>query len=316
IWAGANVVGLGTGPFLAGAVSDATAWRWMFPPLTVLAAATAVFGATRSREVPGAAAAASDRAGQVLGTLGSVALVFAVIRGESSGWTSPLTTAGLAGGIALLALFLFAERRAANPVFPPSLFAVRGFTASAIAAAVALFTVIGIVFVFSIYLSARGVSDLGIAERLGCLFAGNAIASVVSGPLQTRLGSRPVLLGGLAVAAGGLAALLGASSPQLGELAWRLLITGAGCGSVVASSTAVAVQSVAGPLAAKAGTANNVVRQLGGALGTAVIGGVFAASLSGGHSTLDAVHAGIVALLTVLIAAGAITTALLARRRP
>jgi hypothetical protein len=66
--------------------------------------------------------------------------------------------------------------------------------------------------------------------------------------------------------AGGLVALLGADGPQLAGLAWRLLITGAGCGTVVASSTAVAVQSVTGPLTAMAGTANNVIRQLGGAL--------------------------------------------------
>jgi MFS family permease len=311
VWAAGNVVGLGAGPFLAAAAAN---WRWMFPPVAVLAILTAAFGAARAREVASAGGTQTDRTGQLTGTLGLVSLVFGVIRGGSAGWTSPLTLAGVAGGVILLAAFLLVEQHAAAPTISPALFASRGFNAAALGAAAALFTVIGIVFVLSIYLAGRGVNDLGVATTLGCLFAGNALASVASGPLQTRVGSRPVLIAGLAVAAVGLVALLGADGPQLAGLSWRLLIVGAGCGTAVASSTSVAVQSVTGPLAAVAGTANNVIRQLGGALGVAVIGGVFAAGMTAGHAPLDVVHTCVAVLLAVLATSAVLVGALLARR--
>ena len=314
VWAACNVVGLGAGPFLAGAIGEAATWRWMFPPLTALAIATAAFGEACSREVAPVRGTQTDRSGQLLGTLGLVALVFGVIRGGSAGWASPLTLAGLAAGVVLLVAFLLVERRAAAPTISPALFASRGFAAAGLAAAAALFTVIGIVFVLSIYLAGRGVSDLGIAERLGCLFAGNALASVASGPLQTRVGSRPVLIAALVVAVGGLVALLGADGPQLADLSWRLLIVGAGCGTAVASSTVVAVQSATGPLTAMAGTANNVIRQLGGALGVAVIGAVLAAGLAAGRTPLYAVRTCLAVLLVVLAASAVLSGALLARR--
>jgi MFS family permease len=314
VWAGCNVVGLGAGPFLAAAVGQAAGWRWMFPPVAALAILTAAFGAARSREIASAGGAQTDRAGQLIGTLGLVALVFGVIRGGSAGWTSPLTLAGLAGGVALLGTFLLVEHRAAVPTVSLALFASRGFNAAGLAAAAALFTVISIVFVLSIYLTGRGVNDLGVATTLGCLFAGNALASVASGPLQTRVGSRPVLIVGLAVAVIGLVALLGADGPQLAGLSWRLLIVGAGCGTAVASSTSVAVQSVTGPLAAVAGTASNVIRQLGGALGVAVIGGVFAAGMTAGRTPLDVVHTCLTVLLAVLATSAVLVGALLVRR--
>ena len=316
-WAACNVVGLGGGPFLAAAATRAAGWSWLFPPICLLAAATGTFGLLCAREVRATAvpAATTDRRGQLLGTAAVVVVVFAVIHGGGpAGWAAPATLGGLAASAALVAAFLLVERRAVRPVLAPALFTSRGFTAAGLASATALFTVIGVVFVASLYLAGRGVDDLGIAERLGCLFAGNALASVVAGPLQNRAGSQAVLLGGLLTGAAGLAALTTLPGPGVGELGWRLALLGAGCGTAVASSTAVAVQSVPGPRAAMAGTANNVIRQLGGALGTAVIGAVYAGHLAAGGTPLAATHASVTVLLVVLAASTAASAALLVTR--
>ncbi|GAA2515495.1 MFS transporter [Winogradskya humida] len=308
LWAAANVAGLGAGPFLAAAVPS---WRWLFPPVAVLAAAVAGFGLLRSREVVAGSPGRPDLLGQLTGTTGVIALVFGVIRAGSDGWTDAGALLGLTGGVVVLAAFLLVEQRAANPVLRPALFAARGFTAAGAAAGAALFTMIGVVFVTSLALAQQDVGNLGIAARLGCLFAGNAIASIVAGRLQVRLGSTTVLLGGLVVALAGLTALLGSPfGTGFGDLAWRLIVVGAGCGTVIATSTAVAVQSVAGPLAGMAGTANNVIRQLGAALGTAVLGGVLASRLAGGSSLVTALH-GCVAVLLVVMSAAAVTAAAL-----
>lgn len=246
LWAAANVVGLGAGPFVAGAAAQLAGWRWLYPPVVLLALGVAVLGLARARETP-----ADPRAGLL-------------------------------------------------PRLSPRLLASTGFDAAGLAAATALFTVIGVVLVCSLTLARAGVSELGVATVLGCLFAGNAAASVACGPLQLRLGSRRVLVGGLLVTLLGLLLLLDGTSTPV-DLAWRLAVVGLGAGTVVATSTAVAVQSVPAPLMGQAGTANNVVRQLGGALGAAVVGGLALTTATGVLLVL-------VAVTTVLVAA------LLARR--
>ncbi|SHH10770.1 Major Facilitator Superfamily protein [Jatrophihabitans endophyticus] len=300
VWAAANVVGLGAGPFLSGAITELAGWRWLFPPIVGCAALVAAVGAACSREVAGHRTGTRDRLGRLLGTAGIVVLVFGVIRGGSAGWHDPAALFALAAGVVALVAFLVVESRSEAPTLRPSLFTFPGFTAAAIAATVALFTVIGVVFAVSLVLAGAHVGDLAIAARLGCLFAGNAIASVLAGLVQTRYGSRPVLVAGLLVAVGGLVTLLSTDAGELAGMAglsWRLALVGAGCGTVVATSTAVAVQSVPASLAGMAGTANSVVRQLGGALGPAVVGGVLSPHTVG---TTGAVHACVVVLLVVL----------------
>jgi MFS family permease len=319
VWAAANVIGLGSGPFLSASVSSAVpgigGWRWLFGPVIALAAVVAVSGPVFARELVSTTGGRLDLTGQILGTLGIVALVYGVINGGSAGWTEVHAAGGLTFAFVLLVAFFLVEKRAADPVLRPDLFTSRGFTAAGLASAAALFTVIAVVFLFSLYLAGQGVSDLGIAERIGFLFAGNAVASVASGLLQNRYGPTRVLLGSLVVALAGVITLLSVDADTgLPALAWRLAVIGAGCGSVVATSTAVAVSSVPGPLSNMAGTANNVIRQLGGALGPALIGGVLASRLAAGDDLVAAIHACAGVLIAVVAVAVAGSAGLLLHR--
>ncbi|MCU7730733.1 MFS transporter [Actinoplanes sp. KI2] len=309
LWAAAVVAGLGAGPFIASAVTGYTAWQWTFAPIAVLASATAAFGLARSGESSAPAGRRLDIPGQVTGSAGIAALTFAVISGGSTGWSAPATVAAFAVAAAGLAAFALVEHRSPAPLFRPALFASRGFTAAGLSATAVLFAMGGGAFVLSLFFSGRQVDALGIALRLGCLFAANALASLAAGPLQSRFGSRPVLVGGLVIAAlGAMSLFTVAAGTGLGGFAWRLFLLGTGSGLVMATSSTVAVQSVPGPLAGMAGAGNNAMRQLGAALGPAVLG----MSAGARAGAVGAVHL-TAAVLAILFAVTAAAAALLLR---
>jgi MFS family permease len=216
VWAGANVAGLGLGPFIAILAASVGGWQWSYAPVVVLAIAVAGLGSIRAKEAP-----------------------------RSSGQGAPLSS--------IL-----------------SLLKIPAYSAAALAAFVVLFTVIGVVFTVSVLLSRQGVDALGIALALGCLFAGNAVASVAAGTLQLRVGPRKLLVVGLVVAALGLLAV-DFGSPEAGDLSWRLALVGLGAGLVIATSSALAIRTSPPELIAVAGTGNSAIRQLGGAAAPLVL---------------------------------------------
>jgi MFS family permease len=232
LWAAAVVVGLGGGPFIASAVTGYGAWQWTFAPVGVLALATAVFGLARSGESSAPDGRRLDVPGQVTGSVGIAAVTFSVISGGSAGWSAPITVAAFVVAAAGLVAFALVERRSPAPLFRLSLFASRGFTAAGLAATAVLFAMGGGAFVLSLFFSGQHVGALGIATRLGCLFAANALASLAAGPLQSRFGPRPMLVGGLVIAAlGALSLLTVAAGTGLGGFAWRLRLAASPGGS-------------------------------------------------------------------------------------
>ncbi|MFI5910066.1 MFS transporter [Dactylosporangium sp. NPDC051541] len=306
-WAAATVGGLGGGPFLTSAVLAVTSWWWLYPPIAFLAVASAALGLS-ARDEPTGERVPVDVAGQIAAAIGVAALVFAVIEGGIAGRYGYAVAA-----LAFVALGLI-ERRAVAPLLPPPLFASRGFAAAALAATVVLFAIGGGLFFLSLALSRQHVGPLGIALRLGCLFAGNALGSVLAGWLQRRLDGRAVLLAGLVVAGGGAASLLTVGGGGALELAWRLAGLGLGAGLVMATSSAVAVQSVPPQFAGLAGAASNGVRQIGAALGPAVLGTVLAAR--GTATIAAAVHAFAAVLTVALLATAVVASGLIYAHQP
>ncbi|TDD79549.1 MFS transporter [Actinomadura darangshiensis] len=314
-WAASVVAGLGGGPFLAAAVTGRAGWHWLFAPVAAAALMVAAFGARRAAESSAPAGRRLDAAGQTTGAAGIAALTVGVISGGATGWAAPLTLGALALAAAAFAAFVLVERRSASPLLRLELFASGGFTTAGLAAMAVLLAIGGCLFMLSLFFTHQHVDDLGIAVRLGCLFAGNAVASLAAGPLATRIGARATLVGGLALAAAGAATLLTVTgSTGLGGFGWRLAITGAGAGLVMATATAVAVQSAPGPLAGMAGAANNAMRQLGAALGPAVLGAILAARLRGGGDYTAALHTCAAVLTAVFILTGIAAAALFTRK--
>lgn len=298
LWASALVLGLGAGPFVTAAATALAPWWTTFAPIALAALVVAAWlRAAAPTAAPAAGGAALDRLGVVLGTAAIAAGTVAVIQRGA--------ILSIAAAVMLLA-FMVAERRAAAPVLDLSLFARPAFDAAGLAAAATLFTSAGMVFVLGLFFTdAQHASPIGVALRLGCLFA-------AGGPVAARLEQRrpariPLLLGLLLAAAGALALTTITPATSAAAVAIRLVVLGFGSGLVMSTASGIAVSAVARPAAPMAGAANNALRQLGSTLGPALLGATVAA-----HADLtSALHTAALIATVVLLAAAAAGTALL-----
>ena len=143
---------------------------------------------------------------------------------------------------------------------------------------------------------------------------GNAIASVLAGTLQQYVTPKRIMTLGLLLAAIGALSLTSVDdSTLLGGFAWRLAILGFGSGLVMATSSSIAIQSVSGPLASRAGAANNAMRQFGAALGPAVLGGILSLQLTTGGSPLWALRISAIILGSIFFASALVAGILMSR---
>src|SRR3954468_8921644 len=223
-------LGLPLGPIVGGWLLQQVWWGAVFlinVPLGVLAAvAVAVLlPATRAADP-----APIDGPGALLSTAGLVGLVYAVVEAPGRGWTSaPVLVAGLTG-LVLLAGFVVWERRTAAPMVDLGLLSRPRFTWGTVSATVAMFAMLGLLFVVPLYLqSVRGFDPLGTGLRLLPLILGLVVGAKVGERLTVGLGSRIPVVTGLLVIAGALA--WGATLEEgtaYGVMAGWLALTGVG----------------------------------------------------------------------------------------
>ncbi|MFJ4786434.1 MFS transporter [Streptomyces sp. NPDC088794] len=276
LWASALLAALAVGPLIAGVILNHAGWRWIYLPalpVSLLAMAIAARTLVDSR-APGAAARRLDWPGQLTAALAVTALVYGVIEGGAESFTDVKVLLALfvavVGGVA----FVMAERRSTSPMLDLSLFRSPGFSATTLVAMISFLGLIGFFFVLSLY--------FGMVQRLDTLEAGYRLLMVtgvcllvgpIAGRLMHRIAPRLMITAGLLVTAGSLFALTGIDAgTSFGSLAWRLALLGLGLGCVITPMTATAVSSVPHHLAGMAAAGNNAFRQVGGALGPAVLG--------------------------------------------
>ncbi|WP_448615432.1 MFS transporter [Modestobacter sp. URMC 112] len=281
IWAGAAGIAVAGGPLAGGLVLEHFWWGAVFllgVPVAALGAAGILLVVPESRDPsPGRL----DVPGVLLSIVALAGLVFGIIRGGSgAGWTTPEVLGPLLGGLVLLAVFVWWQRRTVHPALDVSLFRNPAFSASAGALALNFFALQGATFYLVFYL--QGVRDLSPLQS-GAVLIPVAVGMAVMGPVSSRLSSR---LGPKAVVAAGflLVAVSFAGVQLLDQDAplWLVLVDfavqGSGMGLVLAPATE-AIMSVVPREKAGAGAAvNNSVRQVGGALGVAILGSVMASA--------------------------------------
>jgi len=215
-----------------------------------------------------------DVVGGALSTVGLVSFVYGVIEVPQRGWTDGLVLATLAAGITLLVAFVVWEKQTAQPMIDLDLFRKPRFLWGTVSATVASFALFGLLFVVPQYLQAvRGNDALNTGLRLLPLMAGLIVGARVSVKLATRI----AISGGLGLMAAGLA--LGAittTSSGYGLAAAWLTIVGAGTGLALAP----AMDAVLGELPPERSGAGSALtqafRQVGGALGVALLGSLLA----------------------------------------
>lgn len=277
------------GPIAGGFVLAHLSWRWIFYVNVPVGIATAALALAFVPDTRPDRSHRLDLTGVVLATAGLSGIVFALIEGERYGWgtvTGPITIASLvAAGVLLLLLFVGRQRvQRGEPLMPLELFTSgRAFPTGNWIGFVFQLGMIGIGLVLVVYLqTARGYSPL----QAGLVLLPNAVltavGSAVAGRLSDRIGGKYVLMAGLGTLALGLAVLVGTAGEDSG--AWRLLpglvIVGLGSGATFVPLQHVTMEGVDPRLAGAASGVSSTIRQIGGVLGTAVLGAVLSTRLT------------------------------------
>jgi EmrB/QacA subfamily drug resistance transporter len=317
IWSGISGLGVAVGPVVGGAVTEGLHWTWIFWLNVPVGLVALPFVAVVLKESRGGTGRL-DPLGLVLSSAGVLALVWGIVHGQDDGWTSTSVVTTLVAGVALLAAFVAWERRAAAPMLPLRLFRSRGFTVVNTVALAFSAGVFGAIFLLAQFMQvSQGMSPLEAGVRtLPWTLAPMVIAPLAGLVLVARFGARTLIVTGLvllSVALGWLATISTTDVPY-GTLVLPLALAGIGMGLEFAPMSTVALASVSPDMHGVASGALNTVRELGVAVGIAVLASVFAGN--GDYASPAGFVAGLQPAVWVgaaIVAAGALLAFLLPR---
>ncbi|UIX28710.1 MFS transporter [Streptomyces sp. GQFP] len=294
LWSGVSGLAVAMGPVVGGAVVDGLDWRWIFwinVPVGVIAVPLILL-TLRESSLPGTRL---DLVGMVLAAVGLFALVWGIVNGETDGWTSAEVLGAFAAGAVLLAVFVAWEARVPQPMLPLSFYKVRAFTLTNIVSATMYFGVFGSLFLLAQYLQIvppRTPFEAGVRTLAWTLMP--MFVAPVAGLLTDRVGGGRLMALGLFLQGVGLGwiNLVAGTDTAYPSLVGPMIVAGIGMGFVFAPTAAVVLGSVSREHAGKASGANTTVREIGGALGIAVLSTVFVAHGSTGspQQFVDGLH--------------------------
>ncbi|WP_425543887.1 MFS transporter [Streptomyces crystallinus] len=273
MWTASLMGALAVGPMISGLILENASWRWIFLapiPASLLTMAAA------ARYVADSRAAGSrklDWPGQITAAVAITALVYAVIEGGGESFSEGRVLVALALSAVSLVAFVVTELRSESPMLDLKLFRSPAFSATALVAMISFLGLIGFIFVLSLY--------LGQVQQLGTLDAGYRMlmftlpamaAGPVFGQIMHKVSARVLITSGLLLATGSLLSLTSIDAhTSFADMSWRLIILGIGFGAVFAPMTATAINSVPHQLAGMAAAGSNAFRQVGAALGPALM---------------------------------------------
>jgi EmrB/QacA subfamily drug resistance transporter len=280
IWAG--VAGLATlaGPTLGGAIVTYIDWRWIFfvnVPIGIAAliATFAIIPDLRPGRRHG-----WDIVGVILATSGLFGVIFGLIEGERFNWgeigSYVITIPEVIGaGVVLLVLFVVWERYQAEPLVPLSLFEERNFAVTNWIAAAIAFGMMSLFLPIVIYLqSVRDFSALTAGLTLAPMSLTSMVVAPFAGRLTDRIGGKYILMTGIFVFAIGFGTLTFVAGPDSTWINFVVpaIVSGAGMGMTFAPMTTVAMRNISPRMAGAASGVLNTTRQVGAAVGSAVVG--------------------------------------------
>lgn len=287
IWGGVSGLGVAVGPLVGGAVMEGWNWQaifWLNIPVAIIAIPLALlvlnndFGARVRLDLVGAILAA----GSVL------ALVHSIVRGNDDGWSSLGVVIELAAGAALLLAFLLWQRRTAAPLMPLRLFADRSFSATNMVGFAFSFGTFGAVFILIQYLQVvQGASPLEAAVQTTPWTLAPMFVAPLAGIVAPRVGTRVLMVTGLLLQGAALLwlALVMSETTAYAALVVPFIMAGIGMGLVFAPSATALLATLGVVDHAKASGVNSTVREIGIALGIAVMTAIFVSA--GGELRAD-----------------------------
>ncbi len=311
LYAGIGQIFLALGPLVGGLLTEYASWRTVFllnVPVGLVTLTLVALAGVPDRPVAGS----HVRIGDALLVVAGLALLTTGVQ-QVAGWMA-------CAGLALLGWFVVRQLRAGDPLIHLRLFADRGFTADATVMGLVQFGLLGLVVYSSVYLQeVLGLGPLSAGLAALPLILPLTLAAQVGGRWYDRSGVRaPVLAGLMACTAGVVAWLL--ALPLL-DYAWQvpgMVLVGAGLGLTLSPTNTDALGRVPDHERSQASGVVQTVRQLGGALGVAVVGSVVATvghAVPGRTGTADAIALGF-GVAAVALALAVALGALLLRRTP
>jgi EmrB/QacA subfamily drug resistance transporter len=280
LWAGVSGLGVAIGPLAGGYLLEHFWWGSVFlvnVPIGVFTIAAILSVVRESRDEH---AQKLDPLGTVLSTIGLMGLLFGIIEGPNRGWSDSTVVASFVVAAVLLTSFVLWERHTTHPILDVTFFANPRFTAASIAVTLVFFAMFGSLFFVSQYLQfVLGYSALKSGASLLPVAGVLMIAGPLSAKLVARFGTKYIVSLGLLLVAGALLLFSRVSDTSgYGLIAAVLIIIGLGMGLAMAPATDSIMGSLPPEKAGVGSAMNDTTREIGGALGVAILGSIATAS--------------------------------------
>ena len=279
LWGAVAGVAIAMGPIVGGWLLEHFSWASIFIAMAPVAAAAAVLVALVVPTSKDPDAAALDIPGLVLSSATMALLVFTIIEAPTYGWAAARSVAGFAASAVLLAAFIVRERRAAHPMLDVRLFRNLRFSAASGAVTVSFFTLFGFIFLITQYFQfVRGYGPLSTGVRLLPVALSVGAGSVAGTQLAVRAGTKLIVTTGLVAMAAfyGWVAVTTSATLSYGVIAAQMVLYGLGLGLTSAPATESIMGAISRHKAGVGSAVNDSTRLVGGTLGVAVIGSVYA----------------------------------------
>jgi EmrB/QacA subfamily drug resistance transporter len=280
VWAGVAGLGVAIGPLTGGFLLEHFYWGSIFlvnVPIVIVGLIAGVLIMPTSKDPT---APRLDIVGAVLSIAGLVTLVYGLIEAPDNGWSSATTLGAFGIAAVVLTAFFLWERHSSHPMLDLNFFRNPRFTAASAGIALIFFSMFGVIFLLTQYFQfVLGYSPLESGIRLLPMALTMMVVAPLSARIVERIGTKVVVASGLGIVSIALLSMLQleASTPY-SNIFWRLMLMATGMGLTMAPAT----ESIMGSLPlAKAGVGsavNDTTRQVGGALGVAIIGSVLSST--------------------------------------
>jgi EmrB/QacA subfamily drug resistance transporter len=277
IWGGISGLGVALGPLIGGAVVQGWNWQaifWLNVPFGIVSLPLVLFALPNSF----GARLRADVAGVLLAGPGVLGLVYGIVRGNDAGWGSPEVLGALIGGAALTVGFLFWESRTSAPLLPLRLFRNRSFSVANAVGATFGFGIFGAIFILIQFLQVvQGHSPLEAGVMTMPWTMAPMVVAPLAGIFAPRLGTRLLIVVGLSLQAAGILWIAATLAPDV-EYTTMLpafIAAGIGMGLVFAPMSTAVLATMREADHAKASGTNSTLREIGTALGVAVLTAIF-----------------------------------------
>ncbi|GAA2418943.1 MFS transporter [Actinomadura vinacea] len=275
VWGATVGVSIAGGPIVAGLLIEHVNWESVFflnAPLGLIALAVGLWVIRESRDED--AAGSFDLPGVALLSGGLFALVWGLIKAGEDGFDATVPLVSFGAAVVLGALFVLNELRAERPLLPLGLFRSVSLSAATGLIVLGFFTMFGTIFFITLYLQqVHGMSPVDAGVRLLPMTAVFIVASPLAGALTSRFGPRVPLALGMAFTGTAMFGLsrIGVDAPYVQLWPWFVLV-GLAFGFVMVAGTEAIVGNAPPQLAGVAGGLQQTAAQVGGVLGTSVLG--------------------------------------------